>query len=417
VIWFRRKALESAIDDWSARGLIDDAGASRLIDDLNSAKRGFTFNTFVILAGIICLGFGAISFIAANWDVIPRLARVGIIFGAMWAAWAGAFWAAWRRHPWVYECLILLACILYGASIMLIAQLYHIQGSAEDAVLMWAVGTLIGAVLTRSGLALALVFMLLAIWHTMAIGGYPYDDINTFYLLWLGIASIAAWWVRSSFSAHLATLSLVYWAFTTLAIRELDPTDLAWCAVIAMAVMIAALVSAQGPRILRGFESGLVVYMVLFFGILTLTLLAVSDATFRDDKIAPAWVIALTALPVLLAAFAWQRKIETAYDAWIAAAMGAGFIVVFTLFLNPWLQSAFSLAAFIWVPRLGWRLESQPIRVLGMIGFAAAMLIVYAVTVGSLIGTSGFYIGAGVILITGAWVGNRLGRGRAEGAT
>lgn len=415
MIWSRRKVLESAIDDWSARGVIDDAATSRLMDDLNTPKGGFTFSAFVILAGVICLGFGAISFVAANWVEIPRLARTGVTFGAMWAAWAGAFLAAWRKHPWVFECLVLLACILYGASIMLIAQLYHIQGSAEDAVLMWAVGTLIGAVLTRSGLALALVFVLLSIWHTMVIGD-RFDDINTFYLLWLGIASIAALWVRSRFSAHLATLSLVYWAFTTLAIRELDPTDLAWSTVVALAVMIAALVSAQGPRILRGFEGGLVVYTVLFFGILTLTLLAVSDDNLSDERIAPAWIISLTALPVLLAAFAWQRKIETAYDAWIAAAMGAGFIVVFTLFLNPWLQSAFALAVFIWIPRLGWRLESRAIRVLGMIGFAAAMLIVYAVTVGSLIGTSRFYVGAGVILIAGAWIGNRLGRGRTEGA-
>lgn len=412
----RRRTLESAIDDWSSRGLIDDASASRLIEDMGIPKRRLTFNAFVILAGVICLGFAAFSFIAANKIEIPRLLRACLIFSAMWVVWAGAFWVAWRKHPWVFECLVLLACILYGASIMLIAQLYHIQGNTQDAVLMWTAGAFLGAVLTRSGLALVLVFILLAIWHTMVIGFRHFEGINTNYLLCLGLASIATWWTRSRFSAHLAVLSLAYWVLTSLAIKEVDPTDLALTAAVAMAVMIATLVSVQGPRILHGFEGWLIFYSILLFGMLTLILLIVSvETTGHNERIAPAWVIAFAALPIILAAFAWKRKIFAAYDAWIAAAMTAGFIVVFTQILNPWLQSGFGLAVFIWISRFGWRLESLAVRIIGMIGFAVAMLIVYALTVGTLIGTSAFYLGAGVILIAGVWIGNRLGRARAEG--
>ena len=37
-----------------------------------------------------------------------------------------------------------------------------------------------------------------------------------------------------------------------------------------------------------------------------------------------------------------------------------------------------------------------------------ALLVVYGETVGSLIGTSGFYLGAGLILLGGAWIATRL---------
>ena len=39
---------------------------------------------------------------------------------------------------------------VYGASIMLIAQMYHMEGNPPDAVLMWALGALLAAVLVRS---------------------------------------------------------------------------------------------------------------------------------------------------------------------------------------------------------------------------------------------------------------------------
>ena len=410
-IWSRKQILSDAVADWAERGLIDDQTRSDLEQDIGAPKKGLTFTAFVILAGIVCLGFGAISFVAANWDEIPRIARVFVIFGSMWAAWAGAYWAAMREHPWIFECLALLASILYGASIMLIAQLYHIQGPAEGAVMMWAIGALIAGVLTRSGLAIALVFGLLAVWHIMVIGE-RFDGINAPYLIWWALASVAAWWVKSRFSGHLSVISLGFWAVVVLIVYEIEPVQIALCAGAAMALMVLAFLSADGPRILRGFEGGVVVYLVIFVGGLALLRLSLNGIAYFDEAVAPWWVLGFAVPAFAFAALASVLRIDTSYDAWIAAVMCAGFIFVFTLVPNTWLQSAFTVGLFIWIPRLGWRLDNLGIRVVGMIGFALAMLIVYAVTVGSLIGTSGFYIGAGLILIAGAWIGSRLGRAK-----
>ena len=49
-------------------------------------------------------------------------------------------------------------------------------------------------------------------------------------------------------------------------------------------------------------------------------------------------------------------------------------------------------------------------------GFILALLVIYGETVGSLIGTSGFYLGAGLILLGGAWVATRLDPKRKGGS-
>ncbi len=47
---------------------------------------------------------------------------------------------------------------------MLIAQMYHMEGSPPDAVLYWALGALLAAVLLQSRPALAAAFVLIVVW-------------------------------------------------------------------------------------------------------------------------------------------------------------------------------------------------------------------------------------------------------------
>ncbi len=49
----------------------------------------------------------------------------------------------------------LLGVAVFGASIMLISQMYHMDGNPPDAVLVWAIGALVTGVLLKSNPALA----------------------------------------------------------------------------------------------------------------------------------------------------------------------------------------------------------------------------------------------------------------------
>ena len=53
---------------------------------------------------------------------------------------------------------------MFGASIMLIAQTYHISGNPGDAVLLWGAGVFVAAVLMRSTASLIFAILLLALW-------------------------------------------------------------------------------------------------------------------------------------------------------------------------------------------------------------------------------------------------------------
>ena len=45
---------------------------------------------------------------------------------------------------------VLAGIAVFGAGIMLIAQMYHMEGNPPDAVLFWALGALLAAVLRRA---------------------------------------------------------------------------------------------------------------------------------------------------------------------------------------------------------------------------------------------------------------------------
>ena len=96
---------------------------------------------------------------------------------------------------------------VYGASIMLIAQMYHMEGNPPDAVLMWALGALLAVALTRSNAALAATFVLLVVWTSYERGLSSVAHWS-FLPAWAAAAAAAAWlgWRPG---LHLAAISLV----------------------------------------------------------------------------------------------------------------------------------------------------------------------------------------------------------------
>ena len=84
VIWTRKAVLADAITEWQSRGLITDSTAATLSADAQASGTRFAFRNILILLAVICLGFAAMTFVAANWEDMTRLTRVGLIFTALW---------------------------------------------------------------------------------------------------------------------------------------------------------------------------------------------------------------------------------------------------------------------------------------------------------------------------------------------
>ena len=81
---------------------------------------------------------------------MSKLARLALLLATLWACYGGAAYLFYRQLNAFAHAAVLGGIAVYGASIMLIAQMYHMEGNPPDAVLMWALGALLAAVLVRS---------------------------------------------------------------------------------------------------------------------------------------------------------------------------------------------------------------------------------------------------------------------------
>ncbi len=104
------------------------------------------------LIGATLISLGVISFVSYNWDALGRWSKVVMLFGLMLAC-HGAGWHLWLRtgrRPGLGHALVFLGTGVFGASIGLLAQIFHISGEPFRAVGAWASGALAVGYAVRS---------------------------------------------------------------------------------------------------------------------------------------------------------------------------------------------------------------------------------------------------------------------------
>ncbi|MCB1439806.1 MAG: DUF2157 domain-containing protein [Nitratireductor sp.] len=426
-IFGRKTVLRDSIEGWRSSGLIDDTTAETLLLDVETRHPARSFSSIAILLGVICIAFGVVTFVAANWDEMPRILRVAIIGSGLWASWAGSIWARSRNHEWLGQTLILLSCAIFGAGIMLIAQIYNMQGNGRDAVWLWGVGTLAGALLARSVPALSLAVLVFAVWGLMPdyIAGSSKTSVHYAYLFWWVIGAVATWWMRSRFAGHLSALGLVAWTLGSSAIYlSNNSADMLFllAALACATVLVSALLYSDGAgQWLRGFEPQGIIYSFLLTGSLLFLWYAATEITWysrsRSGLVVSYWWPGLLALLAAagFALAATRRANQNRYDLIVAVFFAFVYFVLAGFpYRIPFALEASLLALSVWIIRMGWRLEYHSLSNSGFIGFAAVMLMIYFRTVGSLLSTSLFYTGAGLLILAGAVVLPKLMKRREK---
>lgn len=206
MIWNRQR-LEREVEGWRAKGWVTDPGARAIRDELDRNSARFGLSGVLAVLGATLLAFGIMMFVAANWQEMPRLARLGLLVGCMWGAYGLAAWLFVRNHPAFGHAAVLLGSAIFGASIMLIAQMYHIEGHPPGAVLWWGIGTTIAALLFRSNAAYALAIGLAGIWGT-----WETSFANTLYwpylIFWAALFLALTLTTRWRTGYHLLAISL-----------------------------------------------------------------------------------------------------------------------------------------------------------------------------------------------------------------
>jgi len=350
-------SVERQIARWQQQALIDAETASLLKADLEEQSSRFSLGSVLATLGGLLLGAAVIMLVAANWQDMPRLMRIGLVFALIWIGYLGGAWRQSRGDAVFSSVLYVVGAASFGAGIALVGQMYHLSGDVHAAALYWAFGVLAAAFLMRAPVLAAFAagvgcFYLMSFIFTDTRLGDGADLYRWFGLLLLIVGAGAALFTRSRHSAHLWALYAIGWALFLYFEGE-SGFVLAGMIILGLALMLADAFAYETLQRLTRFARPLAAYGLLL-ALLALAMLQVDDMfSYTVDQ---------TGL-----------KHDIFYG-----------IVILVL----------SIAAIALCGR-----DNGSLRSIAYTAFSVELLYLAFETVGTMIGTSGFFLTAGVLVL------------------
>jgi len=365
VSWYRTR-VERDLARWQSAGWVNEAGATAIRADLAARKSTFGAAGIFAILGAVLFGFAVISFVAANWNAMGKLARLLLLLAALWGCYGGAAYLFARRLDVFAHAAVLGGIAVFGAGIALIAQMYHMDAHPPDGLLAWALGALLAAVLVRSNAALGAAFVLLAAWTYLerGLGSGPHW---AFLALWAVAACVTAW-LRWRPGLHLAALSLVLWV-VPLGYLLLDHRNAHWLnAVIGAGFALSAVAVHAAARSAPAIERYSGALRVIFAYGSAVAFVGLFAMQFFDDG------------------FGWSRQ-----PLGELAAVAAVTLVLL-------------IAAMYWALAT----DNRGALWIGYIAFVVEIFALYIKMLGTLLNTSLFFLVAALIVSALAWAAYRL---------
>ena len=189
--------------------------------------------------GAVIVGLGIILLLAFNWDVIPKLGKLGLIFGALAGAHGAGLWLrgqdSWR--PALGEVFSVLGTMLFGAGIWLVAQIYNIDEHYPNGFLFWGLGALALAWALDSVPQGILAVVTLTIWGMTECLGFDRELGWSLILVIVGLAPLV--WRKRSAVLAAVLLAGVYALLLTNA-GEWGGGSAAFAAAMSLSVLMVA---------------------------------------------------------------------------------------------------------------------------------------------------------------------------------
>lgn len=347
-----RGRLERDLRHWTAAGLLDASTAAGLLAEYDSRESTFSVGRTLMIIAALLVSAAVLLLVASNWEAIPRLVRLVGILAVIWGAYLTGGLLLARGAARLAAAFLVVGTLAFGGAIALVGQMYHLSGDATEAMLTWFAGACVAALLFRSGAVTTIAGFL-----AFAVAGTEWTQSgfgDQGMLLWLmPVMAVAvvllARHTGAARARHLAYLLLVCWLGLVYSEYERPETALAIALLGAAGYLLAALPQSPLHALARsaGAAPAFYSYLVLLLGLLVL---------------------------------------HAEYD----EAGGRLLIGVVTL------------AAAVGGIALSGR-ENGAVRYLAYGAFAAETLYLAAETIGSIIGTSGFFLVSGLVVALVAW--------------
>ncbi|PBC04013.1 DUF2157 domain-containing protein [Mesorhizobium sp. WSM3860] len=342
--------VRADIARWRETGLIDASTADALTRDIAANDRtSLSFGSILAMMAALLFGAAILIFVAANWEAIPRLARVTALFAVILGGYVGGAVLKTRDHTAIGEALWLVAAAAFGGSIALIGQMYHLSGDEASALLTWCAGTALAAVALRSNPLTVASVAIADAWLFLKWGGFfRRAEFPYFFVVIVLVLFAISFWTRSQAARHVIILSIVFYLLL-LAIDHNNTLQVAIPLVLVSALLFAAAIFVAEPV---------------------------------DSVVQLGGRLPLHALIGFLAGLA-MVQFELADE----ASYNSGFAIA----------SAAALAGIVAATMLGGR-ESRGLRWVAYAGFAFELAIIYVVMLQSMLDTAGFFLSAAVLL-------------------
>ncbi|MGE3818749.1 MAG: DUF2157 domain-containing protein [Isosphaeraceae bacterium] len=163
----QRAWLKVELESWRGLGLVSDDQALAVLSlygtEAQAAERRQSRALAILLfLSALLAGLGVLLLIGYNWAAMPSAAKVVLILAAVITAHsAGLKLRSQKEKATASEVAFFLGCLLFGAGIGLIGQIFHVNANDAGAFWWWAIGVLPFA-LALEGIAFHVLFVALA---------------------------------------------------------------------------------------------------------------------------------------------------------------------------------------------------------------------------------------------------------------
>lgn len=413
----RRLARE--LPRWQSEGWISPAGAEAVLADLAARRTKTAWASALGLAGALLLGIGVITWFAAHWAEMAKLAKLTLIFAALAGCHvAHGFFAGRGEAPRLAQAMALLSVLCFGAAIMLVGQIYHIDAHFPDGVALWALGGLATAWLLRSQPALVAALVLAAHWTWFE--QFAFGRLNLPLLVFLALALRPTLLGQWRLAARALVLLAILWNIGLHGWRWhgegwLGHEHFRLLAVqLSLAGGLWALAQAADHWFARSVRDDLLLVGLLGAFAFTFPRFAPS-AEALASALAPAWWGALALGGAFYAFGVWRLAAASELPAsrrnvGVALAGGVLALLFFEMRLVPGERAALAVAwnllflpILFWLGDLGVRRGDRRLLNRAFLGFAALLTARYFDTFWSLLDRSLFFMVGGVLLLAGGW--------------
>lgn len=354
--------LETDLPRWAAAGWVSEDGVKAILAEVQNLEDKQSSSTRLIgilsVLGAVLIGAGVLSFVAANWQEMPRLFRLGLLVASIWACYGAAAITFQRGMEVFAHGLVLLGSVVFGASIMLVAQMYHMNGNPPDTILLWSAGALLAGLLFSSNPTIVFSLLLVCLWGAWETQMIE-DVFWPFVPVW-AMPTLALFWRDCRYGVKLAAVAIGTWIVSLGYLLPGYPNHIL---VLALGVVIGA-AGLVVPKLKDKYDWYRQLLLVLGYAI---AFAGLFGQQFLTVKISLGALAGLALLALLM-----------------------------------------SLAAIWW----GLKTKDATLHRIAYAAFAVEVIGIYLKTIGSLMGTSLFFFSAGLgvvaLAVAAFWIDRRM---------